>query len=304
MTSFANTAFNAQTYANVRPTYPPELYQSVLAYHASSPSSKRKSSTLLDLGCGHGLVCRELSPYFTHTIGTDPSERMIAQARSSTPSSQYPTITYRPASVEDLSSFSDGEIDMAVAAAAAHWFDFSRAWGELSRVVRSGGTVAFWGYIDNVFIGHAAATNVFEKYFFGEEEDSLMPYFELPGLAVIRGMLRSVVPPLEDWEDVKRVEYIPDVRGKKSGKGELLIFGKLKLREIGEYARTTSAYTTWKAKHPEQPSLSQGGTGDIIDRMLEEMKCSEPEWAEVGERWKDIEVDTEWATMILMARRK
>ncbi|KAL2069923.1 hypothetical protein VTL71DRAFT_14602 [Oculimacula yallundae] len=207
---------------------------------------------------------------------------MIAQARSSTPIPQYPTIEFRPGSVEDLSSFSNGEIDMAVADAAAHWFDFTRAWGELSRVVRSGGTVAFWGYVSNVIIGHPAATQVYEKFIYGDGEDSLATYFELPGRDVVRGIFRSIVPPEKEWEDVKRVEYIPDVSGKEKGDGELLIFGRLKLGKVGEYARTVSGYTTWQAKYSEQKALSQGGKGDVVDRMLEEMKSVESEWRPPG----------------------
>ncbi|PVH69302.1 S-adenosyl-L-methionine-dependent methyltransferase [Cadophora sp. DSE1049] len=191
MTTFAKSIFNALTYATFRPTYPPQIFKTVLSYHGSSPNPKQH--TLLDLGCGHGLISRSLTPHFTRVIGTDPSAKMIAQAIASTPFSnegegggsnqdsrskkeEYGNIEFKQASAEDLWFVKDGELDMAVAGQAAHWFDYSRVWGELSRTVRKGGTVAFWGYKDNVFVDHPRATQILDKYCYGK--DKMGPYWE------------------------------------------------------------------------------------------------------------------------------
>ncbi|KAH7391611.1 putative Trans-aconitate 3-methyltransferase [Cadophora sp. MPI-SDFR-AT-0126] len=313
MSTFAKSTFNALTYATFRPTYPPQIFKTVLAYHASSPNPKQH--TLLDLGCGHGLISRSLSPNFTRVIGTDPSSKMIAQAISSTPHSnesedgnvepaKYSNIEFKQASAEDLWFVKDGELDMAVAGQAAHWFDYSRVWGELSRTVRKGGTVAFWGYKDNVFVDYPRATRILDKYCYGK--DKMGPFWEQPGRGILRNLLRDIVPPESEWEDVQRVEYEPNLEGegKGKGRGEVLMQRRLRLGEVEGYVRTFSAYWNWMEAHPEEKSRGEGGEGDVVDEMFDEMRAVEPEWREKGEGWRDVEVDNEWGSVILMARRK
>ncbi|KAH7165111.1 hypothetical protein DER46DRAFT_483333, partial [Fusarium sp. MPI-SDFR-AT-0072] len=52
--------FSAAGYAAARPKYPASLFKTILGYyHHEDPHG-----TLLDLGSGHGIVARELSPRF------------------------------------------------------------------------------------------------------------------------------------------------------------------------------------------------------------------------------------------------
>ena len=46
------------------------------------------------------------------------------------------------------------------------------------------------------------------------------------------------------------------------------------------------------------------GEGDIIDEMFDKMLEAEPEWKKAGEGWRDVEVENEWGSVILLARRK
>ena len=159
----------------------------------SKPSTPPSSSgTLLDLGCGHGLISRALSPDFGTVVAVDPSAGMVAQARDITSNdisrasaatdpdarkagTDLKKITFRQGGAEDLSFLADASVDMAVAGQAAHWFDYSRAWPELARVVRSGGTLAFWGYKDNVLMGAERATAVMERFVYGSGEVARLP---------------------------------------------------------------------------------------------------------------------------------
>lgn len=75
MTSFAHKTFSATSYALSRPSYPLELYRQILRYH------RGPRNTLLDLGCGHGVVSRGLAPYFREVWGTDPGRGMIEMAK-------------------------------------------------------------------------------------------------------------------------------------------------------------------------------------------------------------------------------
>ncbi|KAE8388196.1 hypothetical protein BDV23DRAFT_185562 [Aspergillus alliaceus] len=83
MASFLSKSFAHKGYAAFRPTYAAELYRTVLAYHEGFSDSRRSLS--VDLGTGHGLVTRELSPHFHRVIGTDPSAGMVSQARELSP---------------------------------------------------------------------------------------------------------------------------------------------------------------------------------------------------------------------------
>jgi len=286
MATFAKATFNAASYATFRPSYPPKLFQTVLSYH------RGPKTLLLDLGCGHGLISRELSPSFTRLIATDPSAPMIAQAKSS--STSHPNIEFSVGSAEDLSALEDGSLDMVVAGQAAHWFDYSKVWKEISKKVRRGGTLAFWGYKDNVFVDYPKATEILDQYCYGPT--TMGPYWEQPGREILRNKFHDIVPPESEWEDVERIEYEPGTQGKGSGEGECLMAKRLKLGEMEGYARTFSSYHNWKAKN--------GDKKDIVEEMFEKMLEAEPEWKAKGEAWRDFEVENEWGSVILLARKK
>jgi SAM-dependent methyltransferase len=292
----SKAGFNALSYAAFRPSYPPTVFKTVLAYH------KGQSSLLLDLGCGHGLISRELSPSFTRVLATDPSSSMITQAASSSSSTQYPNIEFKQASAEDLSFIEDGTLDMVVAGQAAHWFDYAKVWPELGKKMRKGGTLAFWGYKDNYFVNYPKATKILDHYCYGP--DTLGPFWEVPGRNILRDLYRDITPPPSHWESVERIEYQPSTSGPRSGIGECLMHSTMKLGEMEGYARTFSSYHNWMAEHPQQKARKDGGEGDIVDEMFEKMLEVEPEWKKQGENWRDFPVENEWGSVILLARKK
>lgn len=59
-------------------SYPPELYSFVLDHHSRTGG---RLGTLIDVGCGPGNVARDLAPRFERTIGVDPGEEMVKEAR-------------------------------------------------------------------------------------------------------------------------------------------------------------------------------------------------------------------------------
>ena len=286
--------FSAAGYAAFRPQYPTKVFSTVLSYHEGP------KSLLLDLGCGHGLISRALSPSFTHILATDPSTVMVAQAQSSTPINS--NITFKERSAEDLSDVEDGSLDMVVAGQAAHWFDYSKVWPELKKKVRSGGTLALWGYNDNIFVDYPAATKILDRYCYGP--DTMGPCWEQPGRNILRDRYHTIVPPPEDWQDVERIEYEPSTKGSDSGKGTVLMHKKAKLGEMEGYTRTFSAYHNWMAQHMNEKAKKDGGEGDIVDEMFEKMIEAEPEWKIQGQNWRDFEVENEWGSVILLARKK
>ncbi|KAI1081773.1 S-adenosyl-L-methionine-dependent methyltransferase [Whalleya microplaca] len=325
MATFARSTFSAKAYAAFRPTYPPSVYRTVLGFHQLPTPN---GGTLLDLGCGHGLIARELSPHFSAVVAVDPSAGMVAQARqmttatadaggsnhinNSSSSSNNSNITFRQGGAEDLDFLADGAVDMAVAGQAAHWFDYGRAWPALARTVRPGGTLAFWGYKDNVLLGAGrAATAVMERFVYGFGEvapgvTGMGPCWEQPGRNILRDLLRSVRPPERDWVEVTRLEHEPgeEEEGEEGKEVCCWLRKTMKLGEVENYTRTFSCFTRWREEHPEVKSRAEGGDGDIIDVMWDHMVDAVPEWRAMGEQWREVEVVNDWGTYILMARRR
>ncbi|KAF7555575.1 hypothetical protein G7Z17_g2096 [Cylindrodendrum hubeiense] len=261
---------------------------------------------LLDLGCGHGVATRELAPHFGRAIAIDPSAGMIAQAAQTT---KDPKVSFRQGNSEDLSFIPDKSIDLVVAAQAAHWFDYTKAWPELSRVVKPGGSLAFWGYKDNIIIGHSRANKIFDKFCYGDGEvveglEGMNQYWERPGRDILRDLLRVVIPPESHWQDVKRIMYDVDKDTVDVAGPETAWMRKsLNLGQFEAYARTFSSYQGWIDAHPDMKSRAQGGDGDIVDLMFDQILDAEPEWKALGDQWRDAEVETVWGTYILLAQR-
>jgi len=296
MATFAKSTFSAASYAAFRPSYPPTVFRTVLDYH------RGPKNLCLDLGAGHGLISRELSPSFKRVIGTDPSAGMVKQAISST---KEKNVEFCVASAEDLSFVEDGSLDMVVAGQAAHWFNYSKVWPELKKKVRSGGTLAFWGYKDNYFVDFPKATKILDHFCYGPGEDLMGMYWEQPGRSILRDRLRAVVAPESDWTDVTRIEYEPGTQGANSGTlGERLMYKTVTLGEMEGYARTFSAFHGWQEAHPERKAKMEGGEGDVVDEMFEEMLKEEGGWRKEGANWREKKVECEWGSAILLARRK
>ncbi|KAJ0417288.1 S-adenosyl-L-methionine-dependent methyltransferase [Aspergillus carlsbadensis] len=144
------TAEQGKTYVQNRLDYHPNLYNAVLTHHTSTGG---EFDLILDVGCGPGLAIANLAQYFTTAIGLDPSEGMIATARSRvadlpTTSSSTP-IRFEVSTAEELGrdldpAIAESSVDLIVVATAAHWFDMSAFWASAARVLKPNGTVAIW----------------------------------------------------------------------------------------------------------------------------------------------------------------
>ncbi|KAI1825921.1 methyltransferase domain-containing protein [Xylaria intraflava] len=302
MATFARPGFSAKAYAVFRPTYPPSVFRTVLGYHQLPLTGS--DTTLLDLGCGHGLVARALSPHFHHVLGIDPSAGMVEQARRMTDDAK---ITFHHHRAEDLSALvRPASVDMIVAGQAAHWFDHNTVFREMARALKPGGTVAFWGYVDKVFVGADKATAIMEKFVYGFGEvapgiEGMGAYWEQPGRNLLRNLLRSVEVPEDHWRDTTRLEHEP---GKEDGENVGWLRKTMKLGEIESYLHTFSCYSNWKDAHPGIKTRAEGGDGDVVDVMLDQMIDSTPGWKAMGEQWREAEVVCDWGTYLLMTRRK
>ncbi|KAH0538583.1 hypothetical protein FGG08_004833 [Glutinoglossum americanum] len=230
---------------------------------------------------------------------------MIEQAAHITSSGGgYHNTAFREASAESLPFLVDEEVDMVVAGQAAHWFDLPRLWPEMNRIVRKGGTLAFWGYKDHVFVDYPRATDILNQYCYGKGRDRLGDYWSEPGRSIVQRKLRDIQPPGEAWEDITRLEYEPAARGPKSGEGHLLLAKRMRLGDVEEYIRTWSSVHNWQQDHPGVKREKDGGEEDVVDQMFKRMMEAEEDWKQAVPSWKEKEVDVEWGSGILLARKR
>lgn len=92
--------------------------------------------SVLDVGCGTGQLARALAERGSRVWGIDPSEQMLARARSA----PLPGGGFRRATAESL-PFKDGGFERAVLRQVVHLLDRPAAFRELARVLRPRGRV-------------------------------------------------------------------------------------------------------------------------------------------------------------------
>jgi SAM-dependent methyltransferase len=144
MTGFADHFSQlAERYAQYRPHYPPALIDALAAV---SPAHR----VVWDIGCGNGQLSVALAARFDRVIATDPAQAQLDHAE------RHPRVEYRCEPAE-ASSLPEAGVDLAVAAQAAHWFDWPRFVPEVGRVVRPGGAIALITYFNAELDGEAGA---------------------------------------------------------------------------------------------------------------------------------------------------
>lgn len=163
----------AARYAAYRPTYPPALIDYLRGV--------TQGDTAWDIGCGSGQLTMALAEKFDRVIATDPAPAQLAEAPA------HPHVEYRPRPAED-SQLAPGSIDLAVAAQAAHWFEWPRFIAEVTRVTHAGSVVALIGYANPELageIGREVTTFI---------EDIAGPYWPA-GRAHINNRYRDLILP-------------------------------------------------------------------------------------------------------------
>lgn len=77
---------------------------------------------------------------------------------------------------------------------------------------------------------------------------------------------------------------------------------KMQLGECMNYIRTWSAFSAWYDKF-QKTKREDGGEGDIVDEIFDQMRSVEAGWNNDA-AWKDREVEIEWGTGLLLARKR
>jgi SAM-dependent methyltransferase len=126
----------ADLYDRVRPSYPPELVDALLA---DAPA--RRPEDVLDVGCGTGIAGALLAARGCNVLGVEVDGRMAELARS------------KGLSVEEapFERWDDAgrRFDLLVCAQAWHWIDPAAGSDRAARVLRPGGQIGlFWNLGD------------------------------------------------------------------------------------------------------------------------------------------------------------
>ncbi len=145
---------HAKSYAKFRPTYPAEVFETVVAF------SRQKGGghgLALDVACGTGQSTLPLASYYDQVIGSDISKAQIEQAPKN-----FENVSFQVGSAEDLGLFEESSIDLITCAQGAHWLNHAVFFKEVDRVLTPGGTIALYGY-GNVKLDKPEACDVVWK---------------------------------------------------------------------------------------------------------------------------------------------
>lgn len=176
--------YQAETYADSRPTYP-KAWFSMLADLTSS------HSLAWDAATGNGQAALGVAEFYEQVVATDISEEQLNHAKL------HPRIRYvhTPLSLSDDDLVKlvgdEGTVDLITVATAVHWFDdLSRFYSVVSRLLRNpGGVLAVWTY------GGFEVCPVFDEAF-NRFSKSMVPYFD-PKVRYVSENYRTLPFPFE-----------------------------------------------------------------------------------------------------------
>ncbi|KAA8901766.1 hypothetical protein TRICI_006012 [Trichomonascus ciferrii] len=280
MASFASKTFSAASYLAARPRYPASLYNYVIDYCRKHCVDGRLENAL-DVGCGPGANTAPLLESFEKVCGVDPSPGMIEQAKKQV--TDAARLSFYQGTEQDFAdSISPESIDLITVAQAIHWFDAPKFYDNVYRALKPNGTVAFWGYLDPVFVDHPKVSDLHMECLYGE--NALGPYWE-PGRKLLREKLVFADPPTDRFTDIERVENMslqPDMSS------PIELHRQCAFSDYISLMKTASSYHNWKQVNPNSP--------DVVDTFAQQAKQLE--------NWSDnTQITIKWLTVLVLATK-
>lgn len=123
----------ATKYSNYRPKYPEELIDFLI-----ESTNLQSNSVVVDIGCGTGILTKQLLNRGIKTIGVEPNIEMYNQAKKDLQGYNCQIIN---ASAENT-QLDDNIASLITVAQALHWFDLSKFICEYNRLLGNDGQVA------------------------------------------------------------------------------------------------------------------------------------------------------------------
>lgn len=284
MSAYLETSFDSKSYQNNRPTYPLSLYNAIMSYHSAD------THTLVDVGCGTGIATFPFLEYFDKAIGCDPSSKMLSSAeekRTTLCESEQNRIEFKQVAAESLSTvIPENSVDMVVGAESIHWVKHKQFFEEAYKILRPRGTLAFWFYVEPIFLDYPEANKVFQQYVY-EDKRYLGPYWPAE-MQLVKNYGKSIVIPQDKFQDIESEIFVP--LETKVTTAFRLIKNNYTIGDLKNLICTWSIYHTWKEDNKE----SSEDVADLIVKKLQD-KCG----------WDDhIELRVEWGTSYYLMRKR
>ena len=311
MSAFSSSTYTSQDYAKYRPTYPESFFHYILK---NAKVTSLQSLTILDVGCGPGTCFITLIPELVNLlnndnnplkevklIASDLSQTMLNEAeREITPllsNTKSIDVQYVQAKGEDVSEhITKDSVDLVIAAECMHWVDAEQFLNGIRQIMRTGGTLAYGGYVDPVFtaVGNNEDSALLKKLndvyedFVYVGDGRLGVYWEQPGRERLRRLYENINEVVESdgehWNDIVKCIRDP-LQGKvqtvgNADQGALKMEMALPFESFLKYADTWSSSFKWNESHPEEQRVSkvfykkinQVAQIDLADEITIEMK--------------------------------
>ncbi|QLL33668.1 hypothetical protein HG536_0E05790 [Torulaspora globosa] len=284
MSLYLNKSFNANNYQSFRPTYPPSLYECIMQYH------RLTRGTVVDIGCGTGIATFPLLKYFEKVIGCDPSAKMIQNAeeqRQVLEDVQKHRIEFKIIPAEKISSvIPDKSADMIVCAEAIQWVDHTIFFETVSKILKPGGTLAYWMYADPIFLDYPEANKLFRTFVY--EDPKYYASYWPPEMQYVRNLGKTIVIPKDKFQDITGEVYNPLDCDKKTAFS--IAQNDFTIQKLKNWLRTWSIYLKWQ-------EANRDANVDITDLLVGKLqeKCG----------WDDnTKIRIEWQTCYYLARNR
>jgi SAM-dependent methyltransferase len=124
----------ADDYARYRPSYPPQVIETLRAEGALSAES-----VVADVGSGTGILTRQLAPYAAFIYAIEPNREMRKASLETL--REYENVVVVEGRAENT-GVPAGSIDLIIAAQAYHWFDPYWTLDEWRQILKEGGVAA------------------------------------------------------------------------------------------------------------------------------------------------------------------
>lgn len=185
---------------------------------------------------------------------------MIASAKTVGGSSKNDLISFLQGEAETCEGIPDNSVDLITAATSAHWFDMEPFWPTAARVLKRGGTVAFFT-IWRTWCNPARtphAEEIHEVLVELEQGEGALGPYQKEGNWCLMGLYCDVRMPWEldqTCEEFEKSEYrrmVWNKDGKPDEDGSYLCDERISSFEgVEKSIATISAVTRWREAHPE-----------------------------------------------------
>lgn len=159
-----------ETYDRYRPTYPADLFSSIMEYASLSPDSR-----CLEIGVGTGQATEPFLNTGCDVVALEPSANLADFARAKY--GQIPNFSLIQARFEEFET--ERPFDLIYAATSFHWVRSENRMRLLQSQLKAEGTVAlFWNHPRPLDPVHADMQEVYQRYLPNDPGQNTTPWSE------------------------------------------------------------------------------------------------------------------------------